>query len=123
MKTIVVTGAGPLTGLAIARRFGGEGFRAALIARRRESLDAMVATLAAETIEAMSYSPMGLTLVKPSDITADIARERFEFLVIGAINAARQVLPEMIARGGGSILLGNGRSAILPMAMIGSMTL
>lgn len=152
MKTIAVAGAGPLTGLAIARRFGREGFRAALIARRQESLDAMVETLASESVEAqgftaditnemalsrafaairtafgavdaLSYSPMGMTLVKPSEITADIARDRFEFLVIGAINSVRQVLPDMLARKKGSILLANGRSAIMPMPMIGSMTL
>lgn len=151
-KTIVVTGAGPLTGMALARRFGRGGFRAALIARRRESLDTMVAALAADGIEAqgfvadvtdemalarafagirsafgaidvLSYSPMGMTLVKPSEITAEIARERFEFLTIGAINAVRLALPDMLARRDGSILLANGRSAILPMPMIGSMTL
>ncbi|HEY0960322.1 MAG TPA: SDR family NAD(P)-dependent oxidoreductase [Novosphingobium sp.] len=152
MKTIAVVGAGPLTGLAIARRFGREGFRAALIARRQESLDAMVAMLASEgikgqgfiadvtdemalshafaairaafgTIDALSYSPMGMTMAKPSEITAEIARDRFEFLVIGAINSVKQVLPDMLARKHGSILLANGRSAILPMPMIGSMTL
>lgn len=152
MKTIAVVGAGPLTGLTIARRFGREGFRAALIARRQKSLAAMVAMLASEgiegqgfiadvtdemalshafaaihaafgTIDALSYSPMGMTMAKPSEITAEIARDRFEFLVIGAINSVKQVLPDMLARKHGSILLANGRSAILPMPMIGSMTL
>lgn len=152
MKTIAVVGAGPLTGLALARRFGREGYRAALIARRRESLDAMVAHLAEEgviahghvadvtdeaalarsfaniraewdTIDVLTASPMHLTFVQPSAITAEIARERFEFLTVSAINAVRQVLPDMAARGEGSILLANGRSAILPMPAIGSMTL
>lgn len=151
-KTIAVVGAGPLTGLAIARRFGREGFRAALIARRRESLDALVATLASEGIEAqgfvadvldgeslvrafadiraafgtvdvMTYNPINMSFVQPSDITAEIAREAFEFIVIDAINSARQVIPDMLARGEGSILIANGRSAILPMPMLGSLTL
>src|SRR5689334_3456943 len=43
--TIAVIGAGPGIGLSVARRFAREGYAAALIARRQESLDAQVAQL------------------------------------------------------------------------------
>lgn len=55
-KTLAVVGAGPGLGLSIARRFGREGFRAALIARRSASLDHMVATLAGEGVEAEGFT-------------------------------------------------------------------
>jgi short-subunit dehydrogenase len=55
MKTIAVFGAGPALGLAVARRFGQEGFRAALVARDRGRLDAMVAELADEGVEAAGF--------------------------------------------------------------------
>jgi NADP-dependent 3-hydroxy acid dehydrogenase YdfG len=55
VKTIAIFGAGPALGLAVARRFGREGFRAALVARDRGRLDGMVATLASEGVEAAGF--------------------------------------------------------------------
>jgi short-subunit dehydrogenase len=60
MKTIAIFGAGPALGLAVARRFGREGFRAALVARDRCRLDAMAETLAGEGVEAAAF-PADLT--------------------------------------------------------------
>lgn len=54
-RTLVVVGAGPGLGLAIARRVGREGFCVALIARRRESLNDLVATLREDGIEAEGF--------------------------------------------------------------------
>src|SRR5271167_2683889 len=54
-KTLVVAGAGPGLGLEIARRFGREGFNIALIARRLESLNGLVAALDADGIRAESF--------------------------------------------------------------------
>jgi len=55
MKTIAIFGAGPALGMAMARRFGREGFRAALVARDRGRLDAMVTALAGEGLEAAGF--------------------------------------------------------------------
>lgn len=55
-KTIAVFGAGTGLGLAVARRFGREGFRVALVARRPDRLEALAAELAAEGVEAHSFS-------------------------------------------------------------------
>jgi short-subunit dehydrogenase len=55
VKTIAIFGAGPALGLAVARRFGREGFRAALVARDRDRLDGMAATLAGEGVEAAGF--------------------------------------------------------------------
>ncbi|SHG96893.1 SDR family NAD(P)-dependent oxidoreductase [Streptoalloteichus hindustanus] len=54
-RTIAVFGAGPGLGRSIAIRFGREGFRVALVARRRDRLDALVAELAAQGVEAAAF--------------------------------------------------------------------
>lgn len=56
MSTIAIVGAGPLLGLSIARRFGREGFRVALVARRATALAEYSATLRAEGIEAEGFA-------------------------------------------------------------------
>jgi short-subunit dehydrogenase len=55
-KTLAVFGAGPVLGLSLARRFGREGFRVALVARTRKNLDHLVAELARDGIEAAGFT-------------------------------------------------------------------
>jgi NADP-dependent 3-hydroxy acid dehydrogenase YdfG len=50
--SIVIVGAGPNLGAAVARRFGREGFAVGLISRNADKLDAMAADLAQEGIGA-----------------------------------------------------------------------
>jgi NADP-dependent 3-hydroxy acid dehydrogenase YdfG len=50
--SIVIVGAGPNLGAAVARRFGREGLAVGLIARNADKLDAMAADLAKEGIRA-----------------------------------------------------------------------
>ncbi len=150
MKTLAIAGAGPMLGLSVARAFGRQGHRVALIARRKDSLEAMTAELVSEGIEAagfvadlrdeaqlarafddvrsrfgavdvLEYSPLAMQFVPPSQVTAGIAREAIDFLLVGAINAARQVLPDMIERGEGALLFASGRSSVLPMKLLGSL--
>lgn len=54
-KTCVVVGAGEGLGLGIARKFGSNGYKIALIARRKEKLEELVASLANEGIEARAF--------------------------------------------------------------------
>lgn len=55
MSTIAIYGAGPALGMAVAQRFGREGFRVALVARSKERLDAMARELAADEVEAAGF--------------------------------------------------------------------
>lgn len=55
MKTIAILGAGPALGMAVARRFGQEGFRAALVARDRGHLDGMAGELAGQGVQAAGF--------------------------------------------------------------------
>lgn len=75
-KVIAIFGAGTGLGVSMARRFGREGFRVALIARRPERLAALVAELASDGIEAAAF-PADLSA--PETIPALVAsiRERF----------------------------------------------
>lgn len=75
-KVIAVFGAGPGLGVSVARRFAREGFRVALVARRKDRLDTLVEELTAEGIEAAGFpadlsDPAGI----PALFTA--IRERF----------------------------------------------
>ena len=76
-KTIAIFGAGPGLGASVARRFAGEGFHVALIARNKERLDALVEQLAAEGIDDVAGFPADLSA--PDEIPALITaiRDRF----------------------------------------------
>ncbi|WP_405059735.1 SDR family NAD(P)-dependent oxidoreductase [Kribbella sp. NBC_01505] len=54
--TIAVFGAGSGLGAAVARRFGKEGYAVALVARRKEPIEALAGELAREGIEAAAFS-------------------------------------------------------------------
>jgi NAD(P)-dependent dehydrogenase (short-subunit alcohol dehydrogenase family) len=76
MPVLAIVGAGPGLGLAIARRFGREGFQVALISRTQSKLDALTAELAADGIEAAGFP--GDVLDRPSlRMALGAAAERF----------------------------------------------
>ncbi|MFJ8019357.1 SDR family NAD(P)-dependent oxidoreductase [Streptomyces sp. NPDC096311] len=56
MSTIAIVGAGPGLGLAIARRFGREGFKVALVSRNEEKLGKLATQLSEEGIEAAGFA-------------------------------------------------------------------
>jgi short-subunit dehydrogenase len=150
-KTIAIVGAGPGLGLAIAKQFGANDFRVALIARGKDSLDQLVATLQSDGIEASSfvadvrneqsivdafaaikaqfgsvdvieYSPISMEFIPPSQVTTEIAKRAFEFQIFGAIASVQQVLQDMLNNNNGAILMTGGRSSIVPMARMGSLS-
>ncbi|MGN7413195.1 SDR family NAD(P)-dependent oxidoreductase [Paenibacillus sp. SAF-068] len=55
MKTIAIVGAGAGLGMSIAKKFGQQGFRVALIARNEEKLNQLVTELEQLGIEAASF--------------------------------------------------------------------
>ncbi|MFJ9584596.1 SDR family NAD(P)-dependent oxidoreductase [Streptomyces acidicola] len=56
MTAIAIIGAGPGVGLAVARRFGREGFAVALLSRRQTSVDELAATLESEGVTARGFA-------------------------------------------------------------------
>ena len=144
-KTIAIFGAGPGLGASVARRFAGEGFHVALIARNKERLDALVEQLAAEGIDVAGF-PADLSA--PDEIPALITaiRDRFgridvieygpipsmpftpaaelepaavsaglPLLVLTPLAIVQAVLPEWRQRGDGAFLMTTGATAVHPM--------
>lgn len=75
-KVIAVFGAGTGLGVSVARRFGREGFRVALVARRKDALDTLVGRLADEGIEAAAF-PADLTDTAQVPALIGAIRDRF----------------------------------------------
>ncbi|QFZ22411.1 SDR family NAD(P)-dependent oxidoreductase [Saccharothrix syringae] len=141
-NTIALFGAGPGLGAAVARRFGREGYRVALVARRREPLDALRSALTAAGVEAETF-PADLTnptnapalvdkirkrfnrvdalyyapapsegFTPAADLDAGALRDLIDLYLLTPVELVRAVLPDMLARGNGAILLGQGASAL-----------
>jgi NAD(P)-dependent dehydrogenase (short-subunit alcohol dehydrogenase family) len=138
-----VVGVGPGLGMALCRRFGREGLRIAVLARRFEPLRQAAEALAAEGItaqpiaadagsteslehafgvvretmgdpEVLIYNAAVLRQGAPLSLPAAELVETFKTNVAGALVAAQQVAPAMRRRGSGTILLTGGGLAIDP---------
>lgn len=141
MKTVVVIGAGKGMGNAIARRFAREGFKAVLVARRREALEAAVAELAKDglaascetadasdanslaeaidrigTPDVLVYNAAFMAGGKASELTPDEMVAHFKTDVVGAQVAAKCVIPAMRERGAGAIIFTGGLFGVHPSA-------
>lgn len=150
-KTIVIAGAGPGLGNGIAKKFGAEGYRVALIARNHERLEQAASALRDQGIDAAAFpgdltDEIGLKDVfsairakyhrvdvlfcnavsphsHPSKLTAlatttEEVRRHFEARVIATVGTVGMVIPEMIERGDGAILLTTGLSAHVTVPFI-----
>jgi len=146
----IIIGLGPGIGMALAHRFGCEGYSLSLMARRPETLNAACTELAAKGITAKSY-PADAGKVEPlrQAIAAAIAAggtpdlliynaaavtpkpasllepeqllRDFSTGVAGAMVAAQAVLPAMRAARKGSILFTGGGFAFEPMPNLASL--
>ncbi len=137
-KTIVVVGFGPGISTAVARKFGGEGFSVALVARSEERLAAGIAMLKAEGIAAAAFPA---DAGDPDAIRAAIGKARaqlgplnvihwnafggseagdllttdpaavrgiFDVAVVGLLGAVQAALPDLKSTNEGAILVTNG---------------
>jgi NAD(P)-dependent dehydrogenase (short-subunit alcohol dehydrogenase family) len=140
-RVAAVLGVGPGLGAAVARRFAGEGFGVALMARREESVagvreeiegsggtalpvsadatDSDSVAAAFELVrgelgdpEVFIYNAGAFQMGGILDLSPEQFNRCFRANCAGAFYAARQVLPAMVEAGRGSILL-TGASAAL----------
>ena len=134
MKVAAVLGVGPGLGAAIARRFAGEGFAVALMARREESVAAVRVEIEDSGVGAL---PVTTDATDPDAVATAFDRVRaelgdpevfvynagafqmggvlevppakfdecFRANCAGAFYAAQQVLPAMVEAGRGTVLL------------------
>jgi short-subunit dehydrogenase len=151
-KVGVVIGAGPGLGVAVARRFGREGFQIALVARRQETLSKFVEDFSAAGISARAFAAdagnaeslrqvlseikvtMGAPEVlvynaavvgtsTPSTVPVDKVMDELRVNVGGALVSAQQVIPDMKAAGRGTILFTGGGLALYPSAAYASLAI
>ncbi|MDN4524892.1 SDR family NAD(P)-dependent oxidoreductase [Fictibacillus fluitans] len=148
-KVIVIAGAGPGISMAAAKKFGSEGYKVALIARRLEALKEYEKQLRNLGIEAKGFpgdvsSEISLktaisaiadrygkidTLLynaasgkpgKPTELTVEDLVRDFKISVAGALISVQEVLPYME---NGSILLTGGGLALQPFADYASLAI
>lgn len=135
MSGIIVIGAGPGIGAAVAGAFGRQGMHVSLIARTQATLDATTARLAesqvgdVEGIVADAASEQDLTQAldhllakrgvpevlvynaglirydRAGDLSSSELQHAYAVNVLGALTAATHLAPSMAAAGGGSILM------------------
>ncbi|WP_228002975.1 SDR family NAD(P)-dependent oxidoreductase [Nocardia australiensis] len=152
-KTLAIIGAGPGLGMGVARIFGRHGFRVGLIARNQDRLENLAGELAEQGITAVAFpadirdrdalaaaltsaegelgpvdvleyspSPTG-PITNAAQTTAASAAAQFELHVLGAVTAVRTVLPGMLARGEGTVLLTTGVSSTVPAPFLANVGL
>jgi short-subunit dehydrogenase len=147
---IAVIGAGAGMGMAIARRFGREGFHVILMARTANKLMPLKAALDQQNISSetlavdagdtaalkallgglaeghylsvMAYNVMGMEpMGKPSKIDVAAASKAVQVSSLSALAAAQAVLPKMRERGNGTLLFTGGGFAMEPMAQLSAL--
>lgn len=79
MKTIAIVGAGEGLGMSIAKKFGQNGFRVALIARNEEKLNRLVIELEQLGIEAASFQADVLNK-EQIEMALSAVKERYGFI-------------------------------------------
>ncbi len=144
-KSIVVIGAGPGIGLAVARQWGHQGYQVALVARQAERLaqfvdllltegievaafptdvtnsDELVATLTAindrfGSIDALYFGPPATAGTMAAPRSVTVEKLEDMFgLVYAAVTAVQFVLPGMLAQHDGTIMFCVPMSAIEPV--------
>jgi NAD(P)-dependent dehydrogenase (short-subunit alcohol dehydrogenase family) len=133
-NVIAIVGVGPGLGASLARRFAREGFAVALLARHTESLEPVRAELEASGARVLAvpadgtdaaavqaaFARIQAELGAPTvlvynagnfyrggilELTPEQFVQAWQANCLGAFLAAQQVLPAMVARGAGTVLL------------------
>ncbi|RDI54152.1 SDR family NAD(P)-dependent oxidoreductase [Nocardia mexicana] len=149
--TAVIIGVGPGLGMSMARRFGREGYRVALVSRSADRHPAYLADLSSHGIDATAhaadvtdadrltaalseiasggdiefayYGPGPTQPIVPiTDIDVEIAQSAFDW-VWPAVRVVGSVLPGMLDRRAGGLMFAGGLSSVRPMPMLGQLVL
>jgi len=151
-RHLLLIGAGPGVGGAVARRFAEGGFHVTLLARSTDGLAKLAESLSdtgavIDTVTADASDPEGLrakltsayasrgapgllvynasTLAPDSLLTSDVAHlhETYDVDVVSAVVAAQVAAPAMKAGGGGTILFTGGGFADHPLPALATISL
>lgn len=116
---------------SLAQQLGAEGIEARGFAADIMQRDTLVAALEQASahfggIDVLEFSPApsspvpGVEMADILTTTVDNTSPQIEYYLYAAIAAARQVLPEMSARGSGALLFTTGAGSITPLPMMGN---
>jgi short-subunit dehydrogenase len=151
-KHLLIIGAGPGVGGAVAHRFAEGGYRVTLLARSTDGLGKLASALAdtggpVDTVAGDASDPEGLrtilaslyeregapgllvynaSILAPDTLlTSDVAHlhEAYNVDVVSGIVAAQVAAPAMRAAGGGTILFTGGGFADYPVAALATVSL
>jgi short-subunit dehydrogenase len=107
----------------LAGELAGEGIEAEAFTADLADRTAALATVAAirerfGRIDALYYAPISAEFgfIPARELTPAQLRPFLELLVLTPIEIIQAVLPELVERGGGAILIGHGETAVHPMA-------
>jgi short-subunit dehydrogenase len=149
-KVLTIIGMGQQTGLALARKFGKNGFVVAMLARDKNHLEHYQEQLNSEQIESyyylteaadpdsirsslryvqgslgdidvLIYNVAAIEKTLLSKTNPEKLIQDFQVNVIGAVVAAQEVLPSMEARKEGKIFFTGGGLALQPYYQYGSL--
>ena len=134
---VIVTGVGPGTGSAIVRRFAAEGFRVVALARSSDRIDALeqelpdthavICDVSSESQVADAVAHVRNRYGSPNvlihnavgggwgtflEIEPEMLERNFRVNVMGLLYLAREVAPDMIKAGNGTILVTGNTSAV-----------
>jgi NAD(P)-dependent dehydrogenase (short-subunit alcohol dehydrogenase family) len=142
MKTIMIVGAGPGIGLAVARQFANEGFSVAALSRSGEATGENIHGFAADAAdfaslqqvfarvaeklsppEVLVYNVAAIHQGVPSSLSSSDLIEDFKVNVAGALEASKLVIPDMQRNGRGTILFTGGGLALYPSAAYSSLAI
>jgi NAD(P)-dependent dehydrogenase (short-subunit alcohol dehydrogenase family) len=137
MPGAIVIGAGPGIGQAVARRFAREGLPVAVVARRRQSVDAAAAALASTGVpvlpltadsadeaalraaldkavsefgppDVVVYNAAIIQRDRPGELSTRAHLDAWAVNVVGALTAAAHIVPGMAERGRGTFIVTGG---------------
>lgn len=133
----IITGVGPGTGSALARRFALGGFQVAMLARKQARLDALAAeipnavafpcdvadqaslqetlthiVLRFGTPRVVIHNAVGGSFGTFRDIDPKVLEYNFQVNVMALLYLARQLTPKMVEAGGGSLIVTGNTSAL-----------
>lgn len=135
----IIAGAGPGIGGAVARAFAAEGYAVALLARRREALEALSVGLPDATVwpvdladpaalssvirtisaehgppAVVHYNAAGWHESDPLTLDPAVFMADLSLCTAGPLAAVQAVVPDMQANGGGTLLFTGGGLALYP---------
>ncbi|MFD0670006.1 SDR family NAD(P)-dependent oxidoreductase [Cohnella sp. GCM10027633] len=140
---IAIVGAGPGVSAAVARKFGSNGFRVALVARNASSLDALASELREDGIETifatadasrpesiadafrsireqfgepdvLLYNAAAISRTAATALSEQQLIEDFKVNVVGALTSVKEVAPRFVERKEGTVLITGGGLALHP---------